>query len=240
MDLADWSAGVLPDQVKSVLPDPGSLEKVYTKRRDSFHTAPGYRELAVEYTCIPDSMYPWNPEVMQAIRVFAPDAVPLWVRWVFRTPQDYEDPHDKVFGRHALGRSVDNLESDLEPLTVTMPSMPCQGLTFPKPNRLWFIHEGEREENIELPGAFLPFDATIYLQAEEAARGFRMTDQEYKAHLRDVMINQPMERREARKRANEDDMEERSKDFHKYADKIIETVSDVEIGEFSRRAGDRR
>jgi len=241
VELAEWSAGLIPDSVKPVVQDTGPALPITPS--DSFHTAPGYREVAVEYTCIPDSMYPWDSNIMKAIQVFAPDAVPLWVRWVFRTPQDHENPHDVVYGRHALGRVVDRMESDIEPLRVTMPDMPCQGLTFKKPNRIWFIHEGPRDEEgwyVDLPGKYLPFDHSLLLKAEDAARGFRMTDKEYADHLRDVLITRPREAHEKRKRDNADEMDYRSREFHRYADKVIESISDVEIGEYMRSVGDRR
>lgn len=237
MELADWSSGLVEEPLKKVLPDPAQLEKVYTKPAVDFQTAPGWREVAVEYSCIPDSMYPWDPCVMKAIRVLALDAVPMWVRWVFRSPQDTENPHDVVFGRHALGRSIDHQKSELDGFRCEMPTMPCQGLKFSKPNRIWFIHEGERptERFVDLPGDYLPFDETLYLKVLDMSAGFRMTDKEYKEALREQFIHKPERERQKRIAANADDMEQRSKDWHSYADKIMKSISDVEIKEFMGR-----
>lgn len=237
MELADWAAGVLPSAVQGALPDPAALPNINRKIRTDFFSAPGWRQVKVEYSCIPDAVYPWNPLVLKAIWEFAPDAVPLWVRWVFRSPQDEENPHDVVFGRHALGRRIEHLQMERLDFHCTMPSMPCQGLTFEKPNRIWFIHEGEspKERNVDLPGDYLPFDATIYDKAEAAAVGFRMTDKEYADHLREIMINKPLRDRERRQAAIAADMEDRDREWHKTADPIIERISDVEIGEYLKR-----
>jgi len=242
MELVDWSAGVVPNQLKPVLPDPSMLERVYTKKRDSFHTAPGYREIAVEYSCIPDALYPWNPTVMRDILAVAPDAVPMWVRWVFRSPEEYENPETIVFGRHALGRKVEHLRSDVEPFHCFMPNMPCQGLKFARPNRVWFIHEGPHPEDKykDLPGDYRPFDHSILETVIEMAEGFKMTEKEYKKHLYDTMIEAARRARAKRKAAIDDDMEMRSRSWHSYADKIIETISDVEMAEYNRSIGHRQ
>lgn len=242
MELVDWSNGVLPQQLKKVLPDPNTLERVFTKRRDSFHTAPGFRQVAVEYSCIPDSMYPWNPFIMRKIHLVAPDAIPMWVRWVFRSPEDEENPQNVVFGRHALGRRVEHLGSNIDLFKCEMPSMPSQGLTFKKPNRVWFIHEGPhpKDKYVDLPGDYLPFDHTIYETAVEMAEGFQMSLEEYKKHLYDLFINAADRAKQKRQAAIVDDMEQRSKDWHKYADPIIERISDVEIEEYNRSIGQRR
>jgi hypothetical protein len=242
VELSDWGAGVLKEELQDVLPDPSTLAPVYTPKRDSFFTAPGWREVAVEYTCIPDAMYPWDPKVMRAINVFAPDAVPLWVRWVFRSPQDEDNPIDVVYGRHALGRAIENLEAERSDFTCSMPEMPCQGLVFSRPNRIWFIHEGERpqEKYVDLPGDYLPFDGTLVVKAEEAARGFRMTEKEYRDFLREKFIEQAEQGRRKRVLAIEDDLEQRRKDIAPYIERTLEKISDVEIGEYMRSVGQRR
>ncbi len=241
MELVDWSSGVLPE-TQAVLPDPSTLERVFTKRRDSFHTAPGYREVAVEYSCVPDSMYPWDPFVMREIQRIAVDAVPMWVRWVFRSPEDEENPQNVIFGRHALGRHVEHLSSDIDKFQCLMPDMPCRGLTFKRPNRVWFIHEGPHPQDkyLDLPGDYRPFDHSILETAVEMAEGFKMTEKEYKKHLFDRFVESADRAKQKRQAAIDDDMAQRAKDWHKYADPIIERISDVEIEEYNRSIGQRR
>ena len=233
MELADWAVGVSPE-LDGVLPDPSALPELYTKRRTDFQTAPGFREIGMEYTCIPDPVYPWDPTIMKQIWEYAPDAVPMWVRWVFRSPEEDTNPHDVVFGRHALGRAIKNARSSQIPFRCDMPTMPVQGLHFEQPNSIWFIHEGARptEKYVDLPGEYLPFDSELLLRVKENARGFKMSDEEYKKYLHDELIDKVRERWEAQAAANREDMDARNRDFDAYAQKIFDSLSDVEIAEF--------
>jgi glutamate--cysteine ligase len=70
-----------------------------------------------------------------------------------------------------------------------MPTMPCQGLTFERPNRIWFIHEGDRNRDYpDIPGTFLPFDDTIVHRAKESARDMKMSEREYRAAMEKELI----------------------------------------------------
>lgn len=212
-----------------------ALPRLSYKLGDSPHTAPGWREVDVAYSCIPDPVYPWDPVVMRAIQEFAPDAVPMWVHWVFLSPGDTGNPQLVVFGRHALGRRIRNMTSELEPFRCAMPTMPCQGLTFERPNRIWFIHEGSpNPEHPSLPGTFLPFDGSILDRAKRSAIGFRMTEKEFIEHLRDEWIERERKAKEARKRQLEEDLDYRQRDFERYARRQVESISDVEADEYLR------
>jgi hypothetical protein len=237
MELADWAAGIVPEALKGTLPEPEKLAPLRRKIRTDFHTAAGWRRVRVEYTCIPDPTYPWDPRIMRAILRFAPDAVPLWVRSVFRSPQDEENPHDVVYGRHALGRHIEHLSAELIDFNCTMPTMPCQGLTFEKPNRIWFIHqEGDpTEKYVDLPGDYLPFDGTILDKAERESAGFQMTEKEYIEFLREEMLHRPRREKEQRKKFNAEEKAYMDKEWERTSRPIIDSISDVEIGEYLRR-----
>lgn len=207
---------------------------------DSFASAPGYREMDVVYSCVPDPAYPWDPQVMRAIREFAPDAVPMWIQWVFMSPGETGNPEVVVFGRHALGRTIQNLTSELEPFRCAMPTMPCQGLTFERPNRIWFVHEGAPHPQYpDLPGSYLPFDGSILDRAKKSAIGFRMSEKEFVEYMRQEFIEKAREEKDRRRAALEDDLEARRRDFEAYADKQFERISEVEAAEFQRSAGKR-
>jgi len=225
MRLSEISTG-LPSGVKA--PPPIS----YPVASSPF-TAPGWREIDVAYSCIPDPVYPWDPVVMKAILEFAPDAVPMWVHWVFLSPQETGNPEVVVFGRHALGRRIQNKTSELEPFRCAMPTMPCQGLTFERPNRIWFIHEGSTHpKNPDLPGAFLPFDGSILDRAKKSATGFRMTEKEFIESMKKDFIEKERAATELRKKQVQDDIEYRSRDFEAYARRQLDKVSDVEAKEY--------
>lgn len=206
--------------------------------RDSIATARGYRMIDEAWTCVPDAMYPWDPTALKLIQQFAPDTVPLWRLSVFLEPNTTKMV---VFGRHALGRYIDRPEYELTPFRVHMPTMPCQGITFPRPNKVWFVHEGNRNPDYpDIPGTYLPFDSSIVDRAWQSTRNYStMSDREFKRAMVRDMIGTPFEEREARRAALQDDWEQRDKDFHPYANKLIDRVSDVEIEEFMASVGKR-
>jgi hypothetical protein len=230
VDFSEWSSEITAG---SGLPGPKEMPVTATiKPKTDFYSAPGFREVTVEYTCIPDPMYPWDPKVLQAIWEFAPDTVPMWVHWVFRTPEVEQNPHNVVFGRHALGRVIKPARTGLTPFRCAMPTMPCQGLTFEKPNAIWFIHQGDSpsDEYVDLPGEYLPFDMEMKRKAYDSWAGAdNLTEEEWKAVLRKEMIEDPMEATEKRAAEREAEREERNRDFAEYAKKVIPTISDSEI-----------
>jgi len=237
MKLEDWSQGVIPEGLEGLLPTPQQMPTARLPLRDSPDNARGYREVDVQYSCIPDSAYPWDPQSVRAIREFMPDVVPMWVQWVFLRPNSREKV---VFGRHALGRSIEEPGRDLLPFRCSMPTFPCKGLTFGKPNRIWFIHEGDRNRDYpDIPGTFLPFDDTIVHRARESARYMQMTEKEFREQMQKELIDDVQTERERKKAASASEREARDRDFHGFADKLMESVSDVEIAEYQRSVGKR-
>jgi len=209
------------------------VPRIPYKIADSPATAPGWREIDVAYSCIPDPTYPWDPQVMRAILEVAPDAVPMWVHWVFLSPHETGNPQVVVFGRHALGRRIRNQTSELEPFRCAMPTMPCQGLTFERPNRIWFIHEGSTHpEHPDLPGTFLPFDGSILDRAKKSAIGFRMTEKEFIQSMKEEFIEREREAKALRRKQLDEDMEYRHRDFEAYATKQVANISEVEAREY--------
>lgn len=241
MNFDEWAADLVPVGAQAAaarLPQQPSLR---VKFADSPYTAPGWRELGVEYSCIPDAAYPWDPQVMREVWKYAPDAVPLWVRWAFLSPQETGNPKVTVFGRHGLGRHIDDLHSDLDGFRCEMPDMPCQGVRFKKPNRIWFIHQGKmtRDRNAALPGEYLPFDGTLLDTVRDASTAFRQTAKEFIAAEKERMILSKRRRREEFFRRYWADMADRDRDFGRYAAKMQERISDVEIKEYMGAAGQR-
>lgn len=236
MDLSEWSAEIVPG---AGLPVPAKMPVIGTVPvRTDFHTARGYRFIGMFYTCVPDPVYPWDPKLMKLIREFAPDAVPLWVHWVFRTPRDIEDERDVIFGRHALGRVIKPARTGLTPFRCDMPTMPCQGLTFEKPNAIWFIHQGDspRDEYLDLPGCYLPFDGGMVKKAWDSWAGAdNKSEKEWKQELKEEMIDRPYREYLRQKEARAAEMAERNRDFAEYAKKVIDKISDVEIEAYQRQ-----
>jgi hypothetical protein len=238
MKLEDWSEGVIPNALAQAVPHtPEQMPTAYLPLRDSPENARGYREVDIIYSCVPDSAYPWDADKVKAIQEVIPDAVPMWVQWVFLRPNSKEKV---VFGRHALGRCIKEPGREHLPFRCAMPTMPCNGLTFERPNRIWFIHEGDRNRDYpDIPGTFLPFDDTIVHRAKESARYMKMSEREYRAAMEKELITDVHDERARRRESLMDDLDARDKDFHSYADKVLEQISDVERAEYLGSVGKR-
>jgi hypothetical protein len=183
--------------------------------------APGWVFVGVEYTCIPDAVYPWSPEIVRAIWEFAPDARPLWSRWIYLAPEDRK-PH--VYGRHAIGRFEANPRNVTEPLIVTMPSMPCQGLTFNAPNIIEHYLKGPSQDS--RPGPYVPFDHDVVQMLRSSVPGWETE------LVKDLAIRKP---EQARARHEEQVRQEQAyvqADVDKYVDKKLGAVSDVDMKEW--------
>ena len=191
--------------------------------RDSFYSAPGWRELDMEFSCC-EGEYPRDPAVTRAIRTFDPDMIPLWVRWVFLSPQETGAPYVEVFGRHAIGRWVKNPHYLHEPLRVLTP-FHWRG---PTPNQVDLILEGVPDPRAaDLPGAFVPWDWRLYYFLRKA-----YTDHRSAKELAKQFVHDPAE---AQRRAQEQvraEFEYRQRDLQRYAQKQLDKVSEVEAREF--------
>ena len=193
---------------------------------DSFHTAPGWREVAFDLTCIPHGVCPWNPEVVKAIWKFDPTFVPMWVNWAFAPPGT--DDEVVVFGRHVIGRYEPSLSNAPAEFTVKMPSFPCQGLTFKRPNVLELVlmmpTNTDYPEDPDLPGDYIPFDWPIVEWLRERFKASEAFDH------KDYINSKKVEYDEAAEKRREEE-EYRTKDLMKFVNKKLEQVSEVELKE---------
>lgn len=237
MSLADWAEGI--ETLEPLVPRGTQVTGISREAVTAKHMAPGYRTLRTEYTCIPDVAHPWDPDVVKTIWEFAPGFVPMWERRVLQPQGKIGDDGIIVVGRHALGRVIRNQRSWLPGLRVLMPTFPCQGLTFDRPNDLAFVHEDVLEEgqSRDLPGPYLPFDGSIVRKAADLAIGYSMSDKEYRDFLQSTMVEGPWEAWRKRQEQLEEEMEGREREFAPYARKMMGRISDVEWGEFQRSAG---
>jgi len=233
VELGEWGVEIVAG---SGLPVPEEMPVVGTLPvRTDFYNARGWRQVDMQYTCIPDPVYPWDPSLVKKIWEFAPDTVPMWVHWVFRSPRDEEGERDVIFGRHALGRAIRPARGDLIPFRCAMPTMPCQGITFERPNAIWFIHQGEAptEKHVDLPGDYLPFDMGLVMKAWDSWAGAdTKTEDEFKEELREELYRRPLREAAKRKAERDADMAERNADFAEYAKRKLDGVSDAEIDAF--------
>ena len=227
MKLPEWVAEADRKRVAELNKARLSAPSFQHKVADSFHTAPGWRELSFELTCIPNGQYPWNPEVIKAIWKFDPTLVPMWVNWAFAPPG--QDNEVVVFGRHVIGRHEPLLCGEAPEFFVSMPSMPCQGLTFKKPNVLELVlmmpRNSQYPEAADLPGDFLAFDWPIVEWLRERFKASQKSGQDM---ARDY-INAKREEEDRNRACREDEMAYRMRDLERYVSRKLDQVSEVEI-----------
>jgi hypothetical protein len=203
---------------------------------DSPENASGYCDLGMEFTCVPHPKYPWSPEILKAIWEFDPGIVPIWINWSFQVPYDDATPSRVVtFGRHAVGRYRPVLTNNVPQIPrCEMPTMPCQGVRFAKPNILIRMFEGAPMENMpaDLPGEFVPWDWSI----KKRLRQLFIRDAVSSRELAKQTVGGIMDARRKRRAARQAEHEDRMRDIHKFVDKKLESLSDLEIEEhFQRR-----
>ena len=203
---------------------------------DSPENASGWRDLGMKFSCVPHAVYPWTSDVLRAIWMFDPGIVPIWIEWSFQAPYDDATPgRIKTFGRHAVGRYKPILTNNVPKIeSCDMPAMPCQGVTFKKPNILIRMFEGAPTPGLpaDLPGSFVPWDFSIAKRLEQL---FVRSDTSAKELAKQVVggITAEHEKRRASLKAEHDD---RMKDLRKFVDKKLESMSDREVKEhFQRR-----
>jgi hypothetical protein len=204
--------------------------------RDSRENAPGWLDLGMTFSCVPHAVYPWKPEILKMIWEFDPGIVPIWIDWTFQAPSDDATPSRTVtFGRHAVGRYKSVLSENVPKIeSCDMPSMPCQGVTFKRPNILIRMFEGDPMPGYpsDLPGEFVPWDASIYKRLQQLF----IRDDISTKQLAKQLVENTVEAREKRREACRKEHEERMADIEKYATKKLEAASDREIEEhFLRR-----
>lgn len=88
----------------------------------SIRNAPGWRIVGDDhYTAIPVPGYEVNPDILRAIRVFDPGAIPLWRKQLWLTPGKNDSP--ELFVHHVIARWVQHPKSHRLRLTnVELPA----------------------------------------------------------------------------------------------------------------------
>jgi hypothetical protein len=130
-----------------------------------------------------------------------------------------------VYGRHGIGRYEPDARLVKAPLKVTMPSMPCQGLTFNAPNVVEHTFKGP--SNDSRPGPYVPFDYDIVDFLRDSVPGWeteKATDLAvHKPRARFLATQAQRHEQEAYQRADVDD----------YVGRKLMSVSDVDAKEWA-------
>lgn len=200
-----------------------SLSTAARPLRTDAHSAPGWRDLGMEISCIPDAVYPWDREVLRAVREFDPGVVPIWVRWIFLSPQDTGEPEVVVFGRHGIARRLPRDPKSPEPVPLQIMGFES-GRPQPHPHLIEFIWMGARDKRAsDLPGAYKPFDWEMYHWMRN-----NYQTKSVKELVREAVFN-PEDRRKAefKKKQAEDDY--RRADLERFVNNKLSQVSEVEL-----------
>lgn len=177
--------------------------------------APGWHEVGMEISCIPDAVYPWDAQVFKAIQRIAPDLVPVWVRWVFISP----DGETVVFGRHALARVNKAKKREGVNWNVEMPTMPVNGCRFETPNDELTIIQAETSSIApDLPGDYLPFGWNVYAMVRDNYKHHDIKD------LKKRFIEDKKEALSREKKRLADEQEYKQRDLDKFINKKLENL----------------
>lgn len=191
-----------------------AIAPVHRPMADSPLNAPGWKELGITYTCIPDSVYPWDPKILKRIQEFDPDVRPLWVRHSFLSPDNTEIA---VIGRHGIGRYKPTTIKDVVTLEVegAPPGME-------KPNIIEFVWSGPSDGS--LPGDYKPFDDSLVAHCR--TRYTLKSAREAKADMHnDIALAR------ARRAKAQEEHDYIKRDLDKYVQKKLDNMSEVELKE---------
>lgn len=152
------------------------------------------------YQVVPDAQYPWDVDVVKAMRTVDPRVVPLWVTWAYRPPKDCPDKGVFVTGRHAIGLAIDDPKVEQHDFSCLMPTTPIGGMTFKRPTVIHKIyHVASTTE--EIIGDFVPYSWWMYYNLREEFVGDKpeaMTGHEYVEKAREEYDAREEQRRKER------------------------------------------
>jgi len=175
-------------------------------------------------SAVPDVMYPWDRDVVRALRQMDRGIVPVFCKMVYLPPYSHAQRDEVVFPRHGLALYRPVPAHEAEPFPIEMPTQLGSRDRFPRPNMyLVTLLEEPTIPGTELPGGYIPMGwetvnwvAQGIANAKEHQRVMRRAEE---AALEDIR------RQEA---ARSDDAAQREKDFESYSRKQIDRISDSE------------
>ncbi len=191
-----------------------------------FATAPGWREIDMQFSLIPDVSYPPDWGVVRAIREIDPSFTWVWVKWIFRSPRDLSDgaERDVVFGRHGLARYVNDPHAEIAPMKVDMPSY----TRLPKPNKFLIMFQGERRKGkwADLPGDYQPFNDGVLRWFKDH---YGEQDPE---EMKKILVRNKREAWERSENKKADEFEYMMSDIDKYCQKQLDNVSEGMVRDY--------
>lgn len=197
---------------------------------DSLYTAPGWRFLGEYYYTWKDVMYPWDPNVLRAIREIEPTVVPVTRRSIWQKMDRGNPQTPIVLIRHAVVRAIRDPIIPPHQFRIELPIHHEPGLWSSFPNiytripgnwmELQHHSRDIRPYSPDLPGAYLGHDWDL--------NGMLHRDYENNRSWKEIVndFHAPVEEEEERK-------EKFNQDENDYVDRQIardfnEEASDLE------------
>lgn len=187
--------------------------------------APGWHMLDESYSAIPHALYPFDPAVLRAIRVFCPDVIPITITTTWIKPDDDIYTPMKLV-RHGLARAVRNPVCPTHEFHCDMPASASRRAI---PNYIevnWYDKE-LRDFGHDLPGNYLPFDWDFYYAMEKS-----YTYNVGSADIVRKLCDPRFELQKRRKRQQAEEQAYRERDVEAYRKKKWSEVSEVELKEY--------
>lgn len=193
---------------------------------DSPYTAPGYRILGDDfYTCVKPADCPDDPGVTRAIRMFWPDAIPIWRKQRYLPPG--ERSTEIVATHHGIATYVAHPKSSRRLFHVEMPA----NAKHPQPNQLECIFERPNLAEMGGPGEFLPWNNQVLL----CVRGNYRSDMVSSAEVFEKMAARQRAQYDRAKKSADEDFAYRRRTMEKRIQKTLETLTERDFREYQEQ-----
>jgi hypothetical protein len=221
-----------PQQVAKV--DIRGLPRRDTHWGLSMAQRPRFVFVGVHHTRVPDAAYPWDPEIVRAIRVFDPGFVPIFRRILLR---DTHSGAIREFCHHGIGRF--STRRPVQPWVARIPTPSCgYGRDFGPITMVdrWIqgpVVVGSPRQRYSLPPPFVPYSDWVYQWARR--NYWEASAREMRNYQREIDRRRP--ERLARK-TEEAEAEYRVKQESPYQKRLLEQLSPDDAREYlARRSG---
>lgn len=215
----DWTQKVREEAVRQMHIAAAQAPRLGFSQEDA--AANGWTEIGMEYYFTPDAGYGRDRQVEKALRRRYPDLVPIWIRWLFRSPANTGNPQVHAFGRHGLARVVTNPHHLIEP--IKFEDSPPAKTPYPHKIEKIFMGPSELAMALDLPGGYVPFDSDVLTWVQGAYGELSFSE------LKEEFINKPREAKKTAQRKAKEELAYIQNDVNRYVAKKMEAVSEVEM-----------
>jgi hypothetical protein len=195
--------------------------------RGSIWDIPGWQSPGTSYSAVQDPAFPWDEDVVAAIREFWPNMIPIRKLQRWASPREAGRPFEITLVYHVLASHVEHPHYQHTPFYVEMPA----GADFPAPNQLdmELYSTTNTWGNPCLFGDPVRLDWQAYPHVRKRYDDRTTIRDLVKKHIEDVV-----ERELARQEKMTDQFDLDMREPNLYFQKKLAGISDVEAGEYRR------